>query len=312
MLSKSTYYYKKKGTRKGKQPSVQTLKNGKLVSNVKVVERIKEIISPPFIDYGYDKTTEILKQEGYFINWKKVYRLMKENSLLNNKINKSRASNRYVAYGKPLPIRPFEIIEIDFKYIWIEGIRKSAYLLTLLDTFQRQAYNWSLTLDMKTKRVEELIKDFISSHLMHQKLDPNKIEIIIRSDNGPQFISKLYRKVLDELKIKYHHIPPATPQMNGHIEAFHSTVERLVCKPYCFESLSQAKEVFKSFYETYNHRRILRVLLYRSPIEFYNLWVEGKIGVTLKNGKRKFFLKEKEPNNGSFSHEDFVLQTQIK
>ena len=38
-------------------------------------------------------------------------------------------------------------------------------------------------------------------------------------------------------------ILPATPQLNEHIESFHSTVQKLVCNKYNFKNLSDAIEV---------------------------------------------------------------------
>lgn len=37
---------------------------------------------------------------------------------------------------------------------------------------------------------------------------------------------------------------PATPEQNGYIESFHSSVEKLVCARYEFDCLAEAQEVF--------------------------------------------------------------------
>ena len=85
-FSRSGYYYHSKGVKPGKMPTHTTQKNdGSVVENTVVVQDIKEILSPDFIDYGYEKVTVKLQEKGYIINKKKVYRLMKENQLLNPK-----------------------------------------------------------------------------------------------------------------------------------------------------------------------------------------------------------------------------------
>ncbi len=57
-FSRSGYYYRPNGGRPGKRPALFTLKkDGTLVENFVVVQRVKEIISHDFIDYGYEKVT---------------------------------------------------------------------------------------------------------------------------------------------------------------------------------------------------------------------------------------------------------------
>lgn len=300
-LPRSTYYYKSNGKRIGRQASKFTLFRGQKISNDTVVERIKEILLPEFIDYGYKRTTDVLKEQGYLIGKSKVYRLMKENHLLNKRIKRKSLGRRFTVYSTPQPDRPFSILELDFKYIWIEGQRKNAYLLTILDTFHRQTYEWTLNFDMKTERVIELIIAFVENYLIPNNIDPKQIEIAFRTDNGCQFTSELYQKILKEIGIKCTYIPKATPQLNGHIEAFHSTIERLVCRNYTFVSLTHARDTFDRFYRTYNEKRIMKAILSKRPVQFFELWKNDKIGFIKVRGENKFFLKEEEQKELSFS-----------
>ena len=88
-LSRSSYYYRPKqgGDKKGVPKSKYTMtQKGEYVCNDQVVKQIEELLSREFVDYGYIKVTHWLRQEyGYIINPKKVYRLMRENGLLNKK-----------------------------------------------------------------------------------------------------------------------------------------------------------------------------------------------------------------------------------
>jgi putative transposase len=53
------------------------------IDNSQVIEQVKEVLSAPFQDYwGYHNITAELRETGYLINHKKVYRLMKEARLL--------------------------------------------------------------------------------------------------------------------------------------------------------------------------------------------------------------------------------------
>jgi len=296
-FSRSGYYYKSKGRKAGKRPTGTTLKkDGSAIDNSTVVEEIKTILRPDFIDYGYEKVTADLHKKGYVINRKKVYRLMKEKHLLNPKLIISKQSKDYAKYSQPCPSQPFEMFELDIKYIYIRGDRRNAYLITILDVFTRGAMVWDLSYSMKKERVIALIDQLIMEHLQPRDLLNKNVSVTVRTDNGSQFVAKAVREHLKENHIFQEFTRPATPQQNGYIESFHSTVEKLVCQKFEFESLAHAREVFTKFFETYNKERILKCLLYKTPDEFLKDWDDNKIVVVyhVKTRKQKFFFREKQ------------------
>lgn len=157
-FSRSSYYYRSNGKKRGKRPTLFTLKiTGEKVMNSVVVEKIEETIGDDFIDYGYDKVTVVLNSKQYIINKKKVYRLMKENHLLNWNLSVSKTKKQYVKYRKPCPGGLFEIMEIDIKYIWISGSGRNAYLVTILDIFNRMVMVWDLAYSMNAEQIKELV-----------------------------------------------------------------------------------------------------------------------------------------------------------
>lgn len=92
---RSSYYYKPSHNRKGIAPTVTTKKrDGTEVSNPQVVDEIKKIVSEEFVCYGYQNVTAVLKNIGYIINHKKVYRLMGENHLLLGKIIRTQGKRK--------------------------------------------------------------------------------------------------------------------------------------------------------------------------------------------------------------------------
>ena len=297
-FSRSSYYYKPQGGARGRRVSTHTLKeDGTLVDNRVVVDTIKEIIGVDFIDYGYEKVAVELRKRGYIINKKKVYRLMKDNRLLNhNGKFQNKSSKIYAKYTQPCAAQPFEKLEIDIKYIYIRGERRNAYLITVLDTFSRKALVWDLAYTMKSQRVIKLINRLISEYLQPHDLLNRNVSVTLRSDNGSQFIAKVFSQYLRENQIFQEFIKPATPEQNGHIEAFHSTVERLVCQKFEFESINHAREIFHKFYQTYNGKRILKCLLYKTPNEFMDMWDDEKLTVAynVRSRKQHFFYTDKQ------------------
>jgi putative transposase len=307
-IARSTYYYKSNGRRKGKMPGTSALKNNNSVDNDVLIADIMEMLGHEFNDYGYMRTTMALRNMGYCINKKKVYRIMKEHQLLFPKKKKTPMNKSYVKYTSPLTDYPFQVIEVDIKYIYIIGEKRSAYLITLLDTFARIAPEWILEYDMKAQRVMELIHRFTQYWKILQMP-----EITIRSDNGSQFIAKAFRNLLQEQQIDHEYIHPGTPQENGHIESFHNTVEKIICKRHEFENIIQAREIFTRFYDFYNNTRIMEAILFQSPINFLKLWAKGKVGIKRDHKTQTFFFREKPGDNtGASLHEDFINFRQNK
>ena len=290
-LPRSTYYYRSTGGVKGKKASTHTVYQDSVITNGQVVDKIKWIMNKPFIDYGYKKMTTELKRLGYQIGKSKVYRLMKENGLLQASIKPKPRNSRFRTWKTPRPNAPFELLEMDIKYIWVSGMNRYSYLVTLFDTFNLMALSWGLNYSMKTREVKQVVLKMIDNHLLPQDIDPKTISLHLRTDNGSQFRSQEYLKLLDDLGIQAQYIPNATPQLNGHIEGFYSLVSKLVCRTYQFQSIKEARTVFESFFYVYNHERMISTLADHSPVEFTRLWKQGRIGMKEVNGKRKYFLK---------------------
>lgn len=308
-MSKSTYYYKPTGRKPGKRATTQTTKkDGSVVPDSVVVTEICSILQQEFMENGYFKVTWNLKDLNYQIGDKKVYRLMKENKLLNSR--KKKAKRKYVKHSQPNPSQPLEIIEIDVKYIYIRGDRRNAYLITILDTFSRMALAWDLQYSIKHTHAKRLIDEFIMNYVLDRYPSNTEVKLILRSDNDSRFIARDFREHLHLNFIDQEFIRPATPQQNGHIESFHSVVEELVCSKFDFENIQHAREVFIRFFETYNNRRTIKPLIFLPPKVFLEQWDKGNIGKIMekKNNKtiNKFFFRGQRPEWIAAPPEDFL------
>ena len=296
-IKKSTYYYHSNGKPRGKGPSKHTRKaTGCVVTNEAVLTDIFNLISPEYHDYGYQTVTHLLRRMGYIINPKKVYRLMKVNNLLHPKITKGNKQDKnYIKYTVPPLERPFVTIEADIKYVYIHGEKRNAYLITFLCTFCRFAVVWKLDYRMRAKEIVKLLNDLMSHPVVKENVAKENIKVKVRTDNGPQFIAKILAETLKQLGIIHEFINPGTPQENGHIESFHSTVSRLVCNKNIFGNLEHARNIFREFYSTYNNTRSMKSLLYYSPIKFIELWNTGCVAIKKDKKKREIFYFREMP-----------------
>jgi putative transposase len=315
-MSKSSYYYKPTSGKPGRRPAPLTMLRGwGLVSNATVMDSIEKILSVEFMENGYKKVTMELKDRGYVINKKKVYRLMEEARLLNQR-RKKVPKKEYVTQYQVECSQPFEILEIDLKYIYIRGERRNAYLISILDTFTRISMGWDLQYSIRHGHALTLIDQIIGEFLQDKRPPAQGARIILRSDNDSRFEARAFREHLHNNCIDQTFIQPATPQQNGHIESFHSIVEELVCSRFEFENLKHARDVFQRFFHTYNHRRTIAGLLYLPPMVFLQQWENGNIGMEKRvvNGKKstKFFFRGKRPEWLSSAPEELVLSGQNK
>jgi transposase len=85
-ISRSTYYYRAIEGRKGRRPDRYVLhSSGQVFPEQRVIEEIRDLLSQEFVNYGYIKVSRYLKDRGYIINKKRVYRIMKENKAIEEK-----------------------------------------------------------------------------------------------------------------------------------------------------------------------------------------------------------------------------------
>ena len=176
----SSWYYKSTGSKPGLRVSTHTSTlEGKLISNAEVVEHIEVLLQQDFVDYGYIKVTHWLRQKlRVVINFKKVYRLMKENRLFYHQHKRDRRGKSFIKFRVPKPELPFEHMEMDIKFIWIHAAGRMAYLLSILDIKTRAILAWLLQYSIKKDDVVVLIQAVASWCL--------PIKVTIRSDNGAQ------------------------------------------------------------------------------------------------------------------------------
>jgi transposase InsO family protein len=263
-VARSTGYYRSSGKKRGCKPSTHTLrKDGSRVSNQEVVDTlIKEVFSQEFNRYGYQLSTEELRSMEYIINPKKTYRLMSENGLLLERLPKSRSKRQWVEWRKIRGVLPLEHLCMDIKYVYIHGDHRNAYLLAITDVATRYVIGWTLNYSMKHTHV------ILCLHQALQGRTTNKL--MLRTDNGSQFIAHGLRKYceLNDITQEFTHI--ATPEENAYAESLFSCIEREVIQPYEFSSIFYARGVFDRYFTWHNTKRRRHALGRKSPLEYWN------------------------------------------
>ena len=269
-LGRSTYYYNltTEGKEKTKPKGYSVDNNNKNICDEQIKEFIIESIDGDAIDYGYRKITyHLRKYYGLTINHKKVYRLCKELGILKSqrvikpKIKRTIAVNRIITGSN-------QLWEMDIKYGYIHGEDKFFYLLNLIDIFDRSIIGYHMGFHCEAKDATALLrKCLIRRNLFVEGAE----KPVIRTDNGPQFVSYKFSECCKEIGVEHERIPVKTPNKNAHIESFHRILEDDCLKKYEFQKYAEAYEIVNEFMEFYNNRRIHSSLRFMSPNEFFNL-----------------------------------------
>jgi hypothetical protein len=134
-LAPSTFYYKRSGARKGIKPSTHTVTvHGEMIENKIVVMQVERVLRQEFCCYGYKNMTAELRELGWIINHKKVYRLMKEARLLYGaRIRPLPFKRNFIRFRSLKPERPLQYLAMDIKYVHIHGTGRNVLLLTVID-----------------------------------------------------------------------------------------------------------------------------------------------------------------------------------
>jgi len=263
-IHRSTCYYKASGAKRGAKPSTHTpMQDGRLVANQQVVDTlISDVFGQEFNLYGYQLSNQELRAMGYIINPKKTYRLMAENGLLLEKLPRNPHPRRWVKWRKIQDAKPLEHLCMDIKYVYIHGARRNAYLLAIIDVATRFVVGWSLRFTMKHTDVilclHEILQGFQATHIM------------LRTDNGSQFIAHGLRNFCKNNGITQEFTHVATPEENSYVESLFSQVEREIIGRFEFESLYHARDVFMRYFKWHNTIKRRHALGKKSPLEHWN------------------------------------------
>jgi len=96
-----------------------------LIPNEKVVKSTYGILGQEFMENDYRKVTHELKDMGFYIGKTKTFRLMNAKGLMLP--HKRKGRRVYVSFTQPLPLMPFQHMEMDIKFVYIRGVERMLF-----------------------------------------------------------------------------------------------------------------------------------------------------------------------------------------
>ncbi len=211
--------------------------------------------------FGYRRLQVLLEREGWQVNHKRVYRLYVEEKLsLRRKRDRKRST---VRQPLPEPVAANQVWSVDFMTDALSSGRRFR-TLNIVDDYTRECLAIEVDTSLGGGRVVRVLEE-----LKQRRGLPLKI----RSDNGPEFVSRAVDQWADEQGLHWHTIQPGRPMENGYVESFNGRFRDECLNENWFTDLDDARVKIADWKQDYNQRRPHSSLQYGTPEEFAALSV---------------------------------------
>jgi putative transposase len=247
---------------------------GSKSGGVKGVDRDVELrdaiqrIALEFPSYGRPRITAALRRQGWRVNPKRVYRILREDNLLCLRKRKfvvtTNSSHGLTIYPnlarERVPNGIDQLWVADLTYVRLE--LEFVYLAVILDAFSRRVIGWALD-----RTLEDILT--LSALGMALKQRHPKPGLIHHSDRGVQYASTDYTGLLQQHGIRISMSRTGNPYDNAKAESFIKTLKYEEVYRQEYRDLAEARVYMGRFLEkTYNQKRLHSALGYRPPEEF--------------------------------------------
>src|SRR5271156_1959641 len=159
--------------------------------------------------YGYRRIQVFLERQGHMMSADRVHRIWRFAGL---QVPRKRPRRR-VAVGRPRPLPAFRANHVWAYDFVFDACANGQQLkcLTVVDEYTRECLFIDVAGSIRSRQVIEVLSRLVSTHGAPKYL---------RSDNGPEFVSRAVLKWLTETRIESAHIDPGKPWQNGLNESF--------------------------------------------------------------------------------------------
>jgi len=226
---------------------------------IRLVKRMHELVRA-FPRYGYRLIWGLLRNEGWKVNVKRIYRLWKQEHFIVPRKQRKRRS---------LGDKDGSVIRRKAEYrnhVWCwdfifdsDARHRALKWLVVMDEFTREC----VTLQVARSMTAEDVIDHLASAFRTYGVPEH-----IRSDNGPEFIAKAIKDYLGVSSVMPLYIEPGSPWQNGYAESLNSRLRDEVLNAELFEDVRDAEGHAVRWREHYNTVRPHSSLGYLPPSRF--------------------------------------------
>jgi putative transposase len=210
--------------------------------------------------FGYRRVHDLLRRDFPGVNHKRVYRLYREANLA---VRKRKKSKRPLNERVPLQLAKAvnEVWSMDFVSDSLSNGRRLKYL-TVADDFSHECVDIAVDFGISGEYVTRLLD---RAAVFRGYPD------MVRTDNGPEFTSRVFMAWAQTHGIRHILIQPGRPMQNGYIEIFNGKFRDEHLNESWFETLQQARNAASNWKQDYNQVRPHSSVGRIPPAEFAHL-----------------------------------------
>jgi putative transposase len=221
-----------------------------------VLERMA-VLSAQYPRYGYRRIAIFLGRDGHRMSFERAHRLWRKARL---QVPRRRPRKR-IATGRPRPKAPSaanQVWSYDFVFDWCAS-GQQLKCLTVTDEWTKEGLAIEVDGRIRSARVIDVL-----SRLVSERGAP----LYLRSDNGPEFVSRALLQWITDQGIETALIDPGKPWQNGATESFNGKFRDECLSLEWFRNRTEAKVVIESWRRHYNQVRPHSSLGYLTPAAF--------------------------------------------
>ena len=211
--------------------------------------------------YGSDKILSVLHSRGIRVSKRYVLKLMREMGLVSVTQN---AKKNYRAFAKKKDIvkrqfnisRPNEVWVSDCSQFMVKGIYY--YICVIIDLFSRKVVAYKISPNCTARLITATFK-----MAFEDRGRPSGL--IFHSDQGTQYTSNAFRRLLADLNVRQSFSRPGTPNENAVSEAFFSILKKEELYRKDYRSERDFRQSVGKFIVKYNTERPHRFNKNQSP-----------------------------------------------
>jgi len=211
--------------------------------------------------FGCPRVYDELTKRGWQVNRKRVHRLWKQEHMqIARKQQKRRRLPGHSGNGciRHRPMHKDHVWSYDFLTDRTEDGRQLK-LLAVIDEHTRESLAIEVGRSFTAPKVVDVLR-----YLFALRGRPQHV----RSDNGPEFVSRVVRRWLDQAEVGPLFIAKGSPWENGYIESFNARIRDELLNRELFLSVTEAQWVIDRWRNDYNHHRPHSSLNYQTPAAF--------------------------------------------
>lgn len=246
--------------------------------------------SERFIDSTpYDVFYTLLDEGQYIASIRTIYRVLFESG--ESRDRRDLRNHRDAIKPELIATAPNQVWSWDITKLLSINRFEYYHLYVIMDIFSRYVVGWLIA----NRECQHFAKQLIQKSTLKHGIQHG--QLTIHSDNGPSMTSQTVSQLLEKIGVLKTHNRPYVSNDNPFSESQFKTLKYCPTFPDRFESINQAEQFCREFFNWYNNIHYHSGILFLKPTSVHY----GQENEILKN-RHQVLLNAYEKNSARFNH----------